>query len=113
MKTVLEERGISTVGKNANWMHQELANHHDFKNEMSMVERFLVQKGYVCVLLPKFHPKLNHNIERIWTQLKRFTKRQCKYTLPSLRKNMPLAHDTVTLDNTKNHFRKVCHYIFK
>ena len=34
------------------------------------------------------------------------------YTLPSLRKNVPLAYDTVTLDNIKNHFRKVKHFMF-
>lgn len=51
-------------------------------------------------------------IERVWAQLKRFTKGHCKYTLPSLRKNIPLAYDTVSLDNIKNHFRKVKHFMF-
>ena len=109
MKIVLEERGISTAGKNAQWMRNELARHPDFKNEMNMIQRFLVQKGYVCVFLPKFHPELNP-IERVWAQLKRYTKGNCKYTLPSLRKNIPLSYDTVSLENIQNHFRKVRHY---
>ena len=42
----------------------------------------------------------------------RFTKAHCKYSLPSLRKNIPLAYDSVTLENIQNHFRKVRHYMF-
>ena len=49
MKTVLEEWRISTVGENAEWMRNELASHPHFKNEMNMVEWFLVQKGRVCI----------------------------------------------------------------
>ena len=63
------------------------------------------------MFLPKFHPELNP-IERVWAQLKRFTKAHCKYSLPSLGKNIPLAYDSVTIDNTRNHFRKVRHYMF-
>ena len=111
MRMVLEERGVSTAGKNADWMRKELASHPDFKNEKNMVERFLVGKGHICVFLPKFHPELNP-IERVWAQLKRYTKGHSKYTLPSLRKNIPLAYDTVTLDNINNHFRKVQHFMF-
>ena len=111
MKAVLEERRINTNGKNAEWMRKELAGHPDFKHEMNMIERFLRQKGHICIFLPKFHPELNP-IERVWAQLKRFTKGHCKYTLPSLRKNIPLAYDSVTLENIKNHFRKVRHYMY-
>ena len=41
MKMVLEERGISTAGKNGNWMRETLKEHPDFKHEKSMIERFL------------------------------------------------------------------------
>ena len=71
MKAVLEERGINTAGKNAQWMHKELASHPDLKHEMNMTEHFLRQKGHICVFLPKFHLELNA-IERVWAQLKRF-----------------------------------------
>ena len=42
MKAVLEERRISTAGKNAEWMCKELASHPDFKHEMNMIEHFLI-----------------------------------------------------------------------
>ena len=48
IETVLKEWRISTVGKNAEWMRNELASHPDFKNEINM-ERFLVQKELVCI----------------------------------------------------------------
>ena len=111
LKMVLEERGVSTVGKTAEWMRTTLAEHSDFRDEKSMVERMLIEKGHIPCFLPKFHPELNP-IERVWAQLKRFTKAHCKYSLPSLRKNIPLAYDSVTLDNIQNHFRKLRHYMF-
>lgn len=111
MKMVLEERGVSTVGMKADQMQKVLAGHPDFKGERNMIERLLIGKGHIPCFLPKFHPELNP-IERVWAQLKRFTKAHCNYTLPSLRKNIPQAYDTVSLENVQNHFRKVRHYMF-
>ena len=92
-------------------MWETLAKHSDFRDEKSMIERMLIKRGHVPCFLPKFHPELNP-IERVWAQLKCYTKAHCNYSLPSLRKNIPLAYDTVTLDNIHYHFRKVCHYMF-
>ena len=62
----------------------------------------------MCVsVLPELNP-----IERVWAKLKRYTKGHYKYTLPSLRKNIPLAYDTVSVENIKNHFKKVKHFMF-
>ena len=33
MKNVLEERGVSTTGRNCDWMRHELASHPDLKPE--------------------------------------------------------------------------------
>ena len=111
MKNVLEERGVSTTGRNGDWMRHELASHPDFKHEKCMIEKFLISNGHICVFLPKYHPELNP-IERVWAQLKRHVKAHCKYTFPSLRKNIPLAYDSVSLENIQNHFRKVRHYMY-
>ena len=111
MKMVLEERGVSMAGKTGDWMRKTIGEHSDFRDEKSMIERMLIEKAHIPCFLPKFHPELNP-IERVWAQLKRVTKAHCKYSLPSLRKNIPLAYDSVTLDNIQNHFRKVRHYMF-
>ena len=102
---------VSTAGKGGDWMRKTLGQHSDFKDEKSMSERMLIERAHIPCFLPKFHPELNA-IERVWAQLKRFTKAHCKYSLPSLRKNIPLAYDSVTLENIKKHFRKVRHYMF-
>ena len=64
MKRVLEERGISTEGKNANWMRETLSQHADFKFEKSEIEKHLIKKGQIPTFLPKFHPEL-HPIKRV------------------------------------------------
>ena len=62
---ILEECGISTAGKTANWMRKTLGEHSDFKEEKSMIEHMLIEKAHIPYFLPKFHPKLN-SIERVW-----------------------------------------------
>ena len=39
LKMVLEERGVSTAGKSADWMRETLAKHSDFRDEKSMIEQ--------------------------------------------------------------------------
>ena len=72
LKMALEERGVSTVGKGADWMRETLAKHSDFRDEKSMVECMLVEGAHIPCVLPKIHPELNP-IERVWAQLKRYT----------------------------------------
>lgn len=64
MRKVLEERGVNTVGMVADQMRNILAEHDDFKNEKSLLEHFLIDRGHIPVFLPKFHPELNP-IERV------------------------------------------------
>ena len=111
MKLILEERRVNTRGMNADQMRQVLGEMDDFKNEKSRIEHFLEERGHICLFLPKFHPELNP-IERVWAQAKRHTKAYCKYTLPSLRRHIPLAFESVTTENVKNYYRKVRHYMF-
>ena len=111
IKQVLKERGINVDGLNGDQMREILKNHDDFKNEKPQVIKFLESKGHTALFLPKFHPEINP-IERVWAQSKRYTKAYCKYTLLSLRKNIPLALESVTLDNIQNFHRKCRHYMY-
>ena len=111
LRVVLEERGINTRTLVTEQMKEILAQHDDFKNEKSRVEHFLESKRHTVIFLPKFHPELNP-IERVQAQAKRYTKAYCKYNLPSLRKNIPLGLQSVTLENIQNFHRKVRHYMF-
>ena len=73
MKMVLEERGISTAGKTADWMCETLAKNSNFRDEKNMIEHMLMNRAHIPCFLPKFHPELNP-IERVWAQLKRYTR---------------------------------------
>ena len=100
LKMVMEERGVSTVGKGADWMRETLAKHSDFRDEKSMIERMFVERAHLPCFLPKFDPELNP-IERVWAQLKRYTKANCKYSLHSLRKIF-LCHMTMFQSKVQN-----------
>ena len=106
MKMVLEERGLSTAGKTGDWMRQTVGQHSNFRDKKSMIEHMLI-----LAFCHVSHPELNP-IDRVWAQLKQFTKAHCNYSLPSLHKNIPLESDSVTVENIRNHFHKVHHYMF-
>ena len=72
-------------------MQTILASRADFRNKKSRIEQRLIEKGHIPIFLPKYHPELNA-VERVWAQLKRYTRGHCKYSLPSLRKTIPLAY---------------------
>ena len=92
-------------------MREVLGSHPDFKNEKSSIEQFLEdEKGHIVYMLPKFHCELNL-IKRVWAQSKRYTKAYGKYSIVSLRKLIIPALAMVTLENIKNYFRKVEHYV--
>lgn len=111
LRAVLQERGVDTSGMNADAMRTALGSHPDFKQQKTRVEDFLHERGHITILLPKFHCELNP-IERVWAQAKRYTRAYCKYTMHSLRANLTPALDSVSIDNVRNHFRKVRHYMF-
>ena len=85
-------------------LRQELARHPDTKEEKTKIEHFLNGKGYACIFLPKFHCELNP-IERCWAQAKRYTPSHCNYSITGLRKNVPQALDSITVENIQNHYR--------
>ncbi len=112
LRVILEERGINTQGMNGNQMREILGEHEDFKNEKSLIERFLVEeKKHIVYFLPKFHPELNP-IERVWAQSKKYARAHCKYSLPSLRRTIGPALDSVSPESIRKHFNKVRHYMF-
>ena len=108
---VLKERGVDTRRMKLEDMRRELASHSDFKNEKTRIEHFLNNYGYTCIMLPKFHCELNP-IERCWAQAKRYARAFTNHTIAGLRKIVPDALDSVTLENIQKHFRKIRQYMF-
>jgi len=74
MRVILQERGVNTSRMVGDQMREILAEMDDFKNEKSLIEHYLTEKGpHSSSSSPKFHPELNP-IERVWAQLKWYTK---------------------------------------
>ena len=108
---VLTERKRYRPGMKLEEMRAELASHINFREEKTKIEHFLNKMGHICIFLPKFHCELNP-IERCWAQAKRYTRAHTNYTIQKLRTDVPVALDSVTVENITNYFRKVTHYMF-
>ena len=105
MKRVLEERGINTATLRGDDMQKILANHKDLKNEKTIIESFLTDKGHVALFLPKFHCELNP-IERVWGEAKRYSRTYTNFTLQRLRNQLPDALDSVSTTTIRKYVRK-------
>ena len=90
------ERGVDTLKMVADHMHESFPNF--LISRKCMIEQMLI-KRHIVIFLPKFLPELN-TIESLWALLSNLQK-PCKYSLPSLVKNISLAYDSVTMWNTK------------
>lgn len=59
MRQVLRERHVDVSGMTAEQMRATLAAMDDFKNEKSLIQHLLIEKGHIPAFLPKLHPELN------------------------------------------------------
>ena len=85
------------------------SNHEDFQTEKTLVEHYLSNRGHVVMFIPKFHCELNP-IERVWGQVKVYTRAHTNYTLVRLRQIVDPALDSVSTDLIRKFFRKACDY---
>ena len=108
---VLTERGKYNKSMKLDDMRKKISFHTDFKEEKTKLEHFLNDRSHVCIMLPKFHCKLNP-IERCWGKAKLYTKAYTNYMFPRLRSNIPSGLDTVSKENIENFFRKARNYMF-
>ena len=88
-----------------------LANHDDFKNEKNALVTFLERKGHTAIFKPKFHCEMN-GIERVWGHSNRVVRANCDYTFDSLRKNVPLALDSISPSIIANYIQRSRNYMF-
>ena len=111
LSQVLSERGVRVTNMTKDEMKEILRNHPDFKNEKTKVEWFLHDRKHACIYLPKFHCELNP-IERVWGLAKRYTRAYCNYSMQGLKKTVPAALASVTLENIQKFFRKSRDYMY-
>ena len=82
---------------------------HDFQQQKTILTEYIENRGHKCLHLPKFHCELNP-IEQVWCQAKKHTKSYGDYTLPTMRKLIPEALNSVTVDNIRKYFQKTRDY---
>jgi hypothetical protein len=87
-----------------------LANQPDFKEQMPQVKEILSSSGHLVVFLPKFHPECNF-IENIWGEAKRVLRNLCDFTLPGLRKNIPVVLENISLSLIRKYHRKAMRFV--
>ena len=106
MKLVLEERGFDTSKMKADEMRQTLSKHADFLDQITLVEELINSRGHFCKFFPKFHCELN-TIERNWCHAKKHTRAYCNGSIVRLRKIVPEALETVSIE-LMNKFFATC-----
>ena len=104
MKTILEERGVNTLGMRAKEMRTLLKTFPDFDRQKTILEDYIEHRGHVCTFYPKFHCELSP-IERVWCQSKKYTRAYADGTITRLRKIVPEGLDSVTLEQMRKFFR--------
>ena len=109
LKKILEERGINTSRMKGDDMRTVISFHDDFRDEKTLVEHFITEKGHKCLFLPKFHCELNP-IERVWGQAKAYSRAHTNFTLAGLRTIVNPALDSVSTDLMRKYFRRVLEY---
>ena len=67
-------------------------------DQITLVEELINSQGHFCKFFPKFHCELNA-IERNWCHAKKHTRAYCNGSIVRLRKIVPEALETVSIDN--------------
>jgi len=73
---------------------------HDFQAQKSLVQETIEGAGHLCIFLPKFHCELNF-IECFWGKAKKYIRDNCDGTFETLKKNLPLALQSVQLSTIR------------
>ena len=68
----------------------------NFQAQKSLVQDTIEDAGHLCIFLPKFHCELNF-IEFFWGKAKKYIQDNCDGTFEALKKNLPLALQSVQL----------------
>lgn len=87
-----------------------LAAQPDFKAQATALEELITELGHMHLMLPKCHPELNP-IEQFWAAVKECLRRNCLYTLPGLKKNLPAAIRCVPLAQVQRYCRRADRFV--
>ena len=63
-----------------------MENQPDFLNQKSLIQEVIEAAGHLCIVLPKFHCKLNF-IEFFWDSVKYYLCKHCDMSFDTLKDN--------------------------
>ena len=89
---------------NAAKMRETLAGFPDFKRQKTILREKVESRGYICLYFPKYHCELNA-IERNWCHAKKHSKAYANRSITRLRRIVPEALATVTLEMMNKFFK--------
>lgn len=90
LKLVLQERGLWDKNMTKSAAQEALSKCEDFAHEPTILQHTVKQRGHLCIYLPKFHCELNP-IEMVWSDTKKYTRNNCKYSFNDLQQTVPEA----------------------
>ena len=119
IRTILMERGLwqphlhLSCGKKENidenpscCARHLLGTQEDFcQPKKPYLQEVIENLGHKAIFYPKFHPELNF-IEMCWGSAKRYARNNCEYTWSSLKTNVPIALDSVSLVEMRRYARR-------
>ncbi len=103
LRQVLEERGVDTSGMIAQKLRETLGKFSDFASQKTILQEKIEGRGHVCLYFPKYHCEINP-IERNWCHAKKHSRAYCNGSITRLRRIVPEALETVTLDMMNKFF---------
>jgi hypothetical protein len=115
--TILQERGLWEEKMKLSDARQLLSVQADFANQKCLLQEIVEgrldesgQQLHQFILFPKFHCEFNH-IELYWAQGKRYARANCDYSFPGLKRVVPEALDSVSLDIIRRNARFCFRYM--
>ena len=110
LKDILEERGLWQPKLCKGAAAQLLKEQPDFTGQKEWLTEVIESRGHQILYLPKFHCELNP-IERVWAHVKHDLRKKCEYSLKSLRAQLPVTLENVSVDAVRRYFRRTDRYV--
>jgi hypothetical protein len=110
LQDILEERGLWQPKMRKAAAALLLKEQPDFTGQKEWLTEVVEGRGHQILFLPKFHCELNP-IERVWAHLKNDLRKNCEYSLKSLRTQLPIALESVSVDAVRRYFRRTDRYV--
>jgi hypothetical protein len=110
LRYVLSERGLLQDGIKQDEMVARLSSCADFKAQLTEAQQMCASRGHIAMYLPRFHCEYAW-IERNWCKAKEELRTHCNYSIKALRTQLPIALDSVTVQDMRRYQRKCLEYM--